>query len=343
VIVLGIESSCDETAAAVVKGPTADSVELLSSVVASQDDLHAHFGGIVPEVASRRHIEMIIPVIREAMARASLGWGDLDGVAVTVAPGLIGSLVVGVAAAKGLAVARALPTVGVHHLEGHIYSAAIGEPLPLPTVVLIASGGHSHLVLVRDHGQYEVLGRTRDDAPGEAFDKGARLLGLPYPGGPQLAALADSYVGRVDPMPRARIPDCFDFSFSGVKTALSRRVREGATDDRERTRIAAAYQESIVSSLAERAIAAAEHAGGYPILVVGGVASNRRLREVLAERAVVVGLSVHFPARELCTDNGAMVGAAGVFKLMASGPDELSDLDCAANMELQSWPAPKSR
>jgi N6-L-threonylcarbamoyladenine synthase len=342
-IVLGIESSCDETAAAVVRGPREQQVELVSSAVASQDDLHAHFGGIVPEVASRRHIEMIIPVIREAMGRASLGWEDLDGIAVTTAPGLIGSLVVGVAAAKALAVARGTPIVGVHHLEGHIYSAAIGEPLPLPAVALVASGGHSHLVLMRDHGRYEVLGRTRDDAPGEAFDKGARLLGLPYPGGPQLADLADSHTGKIDPMPRARIPGSLDFSFSGVKTALSRRVREAELDDRERARIAASYQESIVLSLAERTLRAAEDTGGYPVLVVGGVACNRRLREVLARRAEAVGLDVRFPEPNLCTDNGAMVAAAGAFKLTISGPDDLPALDCHANLELQSWPQNQGR
>jgi len=243
-LILAIETSCDETAAAIARGPGERGVELLSSVVASQDALHAPFGGIVPEVASRRHLEAIVPVIKEAMGRAGVGWGDLEGIAVTNGPGLIGSLVVGVSVAKAVAEAFGLPIVGIHHLEGHIYAAAIGEPLPLPAVALIASGGHSHLVVVRDHGQYEVIGRTRDDAAGEAFEKGARMLGLPYPGAPQLAALADSYRGRVRPLPRARMPNSWDFSFSGVKTDLARRVRQAPPSEEER----AQYPRSLTRS-----------------------------------------------------------------------------------------------
>jgi len=336
VLILGIETSCDETAAAVVRGPGEAGVELLASVVASQDDLHAHFGGIVPEVASRRHVEMIVPVVREAMQRAGARWDDLDAIAVTVGPGLIGSLVVGVAAAKGLAAARDLPLVGVHHLEGHIYGAAVGRALPLPAVYLVASGGHSHLVLMREHGQYEVLGRTRDDAPGEAFDKGARLLGLPYPGGPRLAELADSYSGRVEPLPRARIAHSLDFSFSGVKSALARMVQEADLDEEGRSRVAAGYQESIVLSLAEGAAEAAEETGYLPVVVVGGVARNRRLRELLSERAEAGGLRVEFPEADLCTDNGAMVAAAGAYKFALSGGSG-PEVDCAANLPLCSW------
>ncbi|MFB3881447.1 MAG: tRNA (adenosine(37)-N6)-threonylcarbamoyltransferase complex transferase subunit TsaD [Armatimonadota bacterium] len=344
-LVLGIETSCDETSAAVVRGTSDSGVELLSSVVASQDDLHAQFGGIVPEVASRRHIEMIVPVIREAMQRASLQWTALSGIAVTTGPGLIGSLVVGCATAKSLAVARDLPLVGIQHLEAHIYGAAVGQPLPLPAVALIASGGHSHLVLVRDHGSYEVLGRTVDDAPGEAFDKGARLLGLPYPGGPQLAALADSYHGHIEPLPRAHLPNSLDFSFSGVKTALRRAVAtsgspraepRGDAPSHDPARLAAAYQESIALSLAERAVQAAEEAGFLPLIVVGGVARNRRLRELVEQRAQRVGLRVLFPDPQYCTDNGAMVAAAGAHKLTLNGPDSL-DLDCSANQPLASW------
>ncbi len=338
-LVLGIETSCDETAAAVVRGPEQPAeagVELLSSVVASQDDLHAQFGGIVPEVASRRHVEMIAPVIRETMQRASVGWEELAAIAVTTGPGLIGSLVVGVSAAKAIAISRGRPLVGVHHLEGHIYSAAIGAPLPFPAVMLIASGGHSHLVLMRGHGEYEVLGRTRDDAPGEAFDKGARLLGLPYPGGPQLAALADSYKGRVEPLPRARLTGSLDFSFSGVKTALARMVKERELDEQGRARAAAAYQESIALSLSERAIEASKENGFLPIVAVGGVARNRRLRELLEERATRVGLQLVVPPPALCTDNGAMVAAAGAFKFALAGASDAT-LDCAANMPLTNW------
>lgn len=335
-LILGVETSCDETAAAVARGPEERGVELLSSVVASQDDLHAHFGGIVPEVASRRHIEMIVPVIREAMERAAASWEELDAIAVTNGPGLIGSLVVGVAAAKAFSVARRLPIVGIHHLEAHIYAAAVGETLILPALVLIASGAHSHLVLMRDHGQYQVLGRTLDDAPGEAFDKGARLLGLPYPGGAHLAALADSFSGPIEPLPRARLPGFLDFSFSGVKTHLARLVRDRDLDEQARSRLAAAYQESIVLSLAERVIEAAERTGGYPILVVGGVACNWRLRELLSQRAQALGLSVRFPEPALCTDNAAMVAAAGAYKLCLAGPDGLN-VDCSASLPLQSW------
>lgn len=339
-LTLGIETSCDETAAAVVRGPGEAGVELVSSVVASQDDLHAHFGGIVPEVASRRHIEMVVPVIREALQRANVNWSDLTAIAVTVGPGLIGSLVVGVSTAKGLAMARGLPLVGVHHLEGHIYSAAIEAALPFPSVVLIASGGHSHLVLMRGHGDYEVLGRTLDDAPGEAFDKGARLLDLRYPGGPALAELADSYAGRVDPLPRARLPGSLDFSFSGVKTALARLVKERQPNGEARGRAAAAYQESIALSLAERAVEAAEASGYLPIIAVGGVACNRRLRALLRERAEDAGLRAIIPEAKLCTDNGAMVAAAGAHKFAYAGPDSLG-LDCAASLPLKSWPRTK--
>jgi N6-L-threonylcarbamoyladenine synthase len=336
-LVLAIETSCDETAAAIARGPGDRGAELLSSVVASQDALHAPFGGIVPEIASRRHLEAIVPVIKETMGRAAVVWGDLDGIAVTNGPGLIGSLVVGVAAAKAVAEARDLPIVGIHHLEGHIYAAAVGTPLPLPSLALIASGGHTHLVVVRDHGKYEVIGRTRDDAAGEAFEKGARLLGLPYPGAPELAALADSFRGRVRPMPRARIPDSWDFSFSGVKTHLARRVRGATLTEDERAQLAAAYQESIDLSLAERATRAAEELSGYPLLLVGGVARNRRLRELLAEKASALGISVRVPDPTLCTDNAAMVAAAGIYKLSLARPDGPT-LDVSANLPLQDWP-----
>ena len=335
-LILAIETSCDETAAAIARGPTERGAEVLSSVVASQDALHAPFGGIVPEIASRRHLEAIVPVIAEAMGRADVGWADLEGVAVTNGPGLIGSLVVGVATAKAIAECRALPIIGIQHLEGHIYGAAVGQEIPLPALALIASGGHSHLVIVRDHGRYEVIGRTRDDAAGEAFEKGARLLGLPYPGSPQLAALADSYRGRIRPLPRARMADSWDFSFSGVKTELARRVRQTPPADEERARLAAAYQESIDISLTERATRAAEEFGGLPIVLVGGVARNRRLREMLAERATALGLSVRVPDPELCTDNAAMVAAAGLYKLTIAGPDGPS-LDVFANLPLQDW------
>ena len=340
-LILGIETSCDETAAALARGPGEDGVEVVSSVVASQDELHARFGGIVPEVASRRHIEMIVPVVREAMVRASASWDDLEGVAVTTGPGLIGSLVVGLSAGKAIAKARRLPLTGVHHLEGHIYSAAIGQPLPLPLLALIASGGHSHLVLVREHGRYQVLGRTRDDAPGEAFEKAGRLLGLPYPGGPRLAALADSCPRPAEPLPQARMAKSWDFSFSGVKTDLARRVRGRQLGDDERASLAAAFQESVARALAEKTVRAAEAMGGLPILLVGGVARNRRLRALMDERASSAGLRVSAAAPEYCTDNGAMIAAAGVYRLHLRGA-ETAELDCAANLPLRDWDGPGS-
>ena len=338
-LVLGIETSCDETAAAVAQGPGTRGVELLASVVASQDDLHAHFGGIVPEVASRRHLETIVPVVREAMARGGVNWRDLDGIAVTNGPGLIGSLVVGVSLAKGLAAARGLPLVAIHHLEGHLYAAAIGRELPLPALALIASGGHSHLVVVRGHGRYQVVGRTRDDAAGEAFEKAARLLGLPYPGAAQLAELADSVRGRVTPLPRARLRRSDDFSFSGVKTDLARRVRELPPDEARRRHLAAAFQESVALSLTENATRVAERLGGYPIVLVGGVARNRRLRALLEERAARLGLTTIVPDPSLCTDNAAMVAAAGAYKLSLAGEDGPA-VDAAADLPLESWGAP---
>jgi N6-L-threonylcarbamoyladenine synthase len=337
-LVLGIETSCDETAAAVARGPGEHGVELLSSVVASQDELHARFGGIVPEIASRRHIEAIVPVIREAMQRAGVSWEEVGGLAVTNGPGLIGSLVVGVAAAKAIAAARSLPLVGVNHLEGHIYAAAIGEPLPSPLLALIASGGHSHLVLMHDHGRYEVLARTRDDAPGEAFEKGARVLGFPYPGVARLAELADAYQGPLERMPRAHFRDSWDFSFSGIKTELSRRLLREEPDEAARARLAASYQEAIARTLADRVAEAAEEMGGYPIVVVGGVARNRRLRELLAEIARARGLSVRIPEPRLCTDNGAMAAAAGIYKLSRVG-DEGAEVDVDDDLPLGNWGA----
>jgi N6-L-threonylcarbamoyladenine synthase len=244
--------------------------------------------------------------------------------------------VVGVSIAKAIAEARSLPIAGIHHLEGHIYGAAVGEALPFPALALIASGGHSHLVIMRDHGRYQVIGRTRDDAAGEAFEKGARLLGFPYPGSPQLADLADSYRGRVRPMPRARIANSWDFSFSGVKTELARRVRQAAPTGEERVKLAAGYQESIDLSLVERATRAAEEFGGLPIVLVGGVARNRRLREMMAEKASALGLSVRVPDPRLCTDNAAMIAAAGIYKLTIAGPDGAS-LDVAAGLALREW------
>ena len=268
---------------------------MLSSVVASQDALHAPFGGIVPEIASRRHLETIVPVIAEAMSRARVGWDDLEGIAVTNGPGLIGSLVVGVAVAKAIAEARSLPIAGIHHLEGHIYGAAVEQTISFPTLALIASGGHSHLVIIRDHGRRRVIGKTRDDAAGEAFERARACSASPTPALPSSLTSRTVTAAASGPCREARIADSWDFSFSGVKTELARRVRPAPPADEERARLAATYQESIDLSLAERATGAAEEFGGLPILLVGGVARNRRLREMIAEKAAALGLSVRVP------------------------------------------------
>jgi N6-L-threonylcarbamoyladenine synthase len=318
-VILGIETSCDETAAAVV---SADG-RMLASVVASQADLHSRFGGIVPEVASRRHLELLVPVVEEALAKARAGVEDIDRVAVTRGPGLIGALLVGFSAAKAFAWARRLPLVPVDHLHGHVASLYL-EPHPLepPFLCLLATGGHTLLLDVRDHSGYRVVGTTLDDAAGEAFDKGARLLGLGYPGGPELDRAARSGDPDAFAFPVARVPG-LDFSFSGLKTALLYAVRELPADEVERRRadLAAGYQRAIVRALVGRAREAAEAVGAERIAVVGGVAANSELRSSLPEAALA--------PLELCTDNAAMIASAGRFAEALPWPRYL-DLDAYA-------------
>ena len=332
--ILGIETSCDETAAAVV----VDGVDLRSNVIASQAELHSPYGGIVPELASRQHIEAILPVLHTAIEEAAIPWSGIDAIAVTNGPGLAGSLVVGVNAAKGLAAALGVPMIGVNHLEGHVRAAwlADGNPdgkvdgspgpgaePPFPLMCLIVSGGHTALVLMRGETDYELIGATRDDAAGEAFDKSARVLGLQYPGGPEIARVARAVPGT-KPLPRAWIRGTYDFSFSGLKTALLRRAEEAGIVDRQAAKSSEAreeiiaglsheLQESIVDVLVRKANAAADEYGCNGIILCGGVAANERLREVLAARATV---SVFIPAPILCTDNGAMIAAAAYPRLM---------------------------
>jgi N6-L-threonylcarbamoyladenine synthase len=307
--ILGIETSCDETAAAVV---TWDG-EIVSSVVASQDELHARFGGVVPEIASRRHLDLIAPVIEEVLT------DDIEAIAVTSRPGLIGALLVGVSAAKALAWARRLPLMPVNHLHGHIASLYL-RPLDLqpPFTCLLASGGHTMLLDVRERGGYTVLGTTLDDAAGEAFDKGARLLGLGYPGGREIDALAKQGDPRAYDFPVARVPG-LDFSFSGLKTALLYKVRDLAPQelDARRADLAASYQRAIVRALVERL----EAAGGDRIAVVGGVAANSELRAALPDAALA--------PLALCTDNAAMIASAGRYTDPVPYPDYLS-LDARA-------------
>jgi N6-L-threonylcarbamoyladenine synthase len=296
-LILGVETSCDETAAAVIT----EAGEIKASVVSSQAHLHARFGGVVPEVASRHHLELVMPVVREALGEADADLDDVDRVAVTQGPGLIGALLVGLSAAKALAWARKLPLVPVDHLQGHVASLYLGaKPLEPPFLCLLASGGHTLLLDVEQRGSFTVLGTTLDDAAGEAFDKGARLLGLGYPGGAEIDRLAREGDPEAFAFPVARVPG-LDFSFSGVKTALLYEVRSLDVEERKAD-LAASYQRAIVRALVERTREAAEKTGRDKIAVVGGVAANSELRAALPEAVA--------PPLELCTDNGAMIASA---------------------------------
>jgi N6-L-threonylcarbamoyladenine synthase len=298
-VILGIETSCDETAVALV---TQDG-RVLANVVSSQAELHARYGGVVPEVASRHHLELILPALRQALDDAKVGLGDVERVAVTQGPGLIGALLIGVSAAKALAWSRRLPLVPVNHLHGHVGSLFTApDPLRTPFLCLLASGGHTQLLDVRDPGAFEVVGTTLDDAAGEAFDKGARLLGLDYPGGAEIDRLAREGDPEAFAFPVARVPG-FDFSFSGLKTALLYAVRDlGDAAEARKADLAASYQRAIVRALVERTRAAAEELGAERIAIVGGVAANSELRAALPEATAA--------PLELCTDNAAMIASA---------------------------------
>ena len=338
--ILGIETSCDETAAAVIE----DGRAILSNVVASQADIHAAFGGIVPEVASRRHLVTIVSVVRAALDEADVELGSLDGVAVTSGPGLAGSLLVGVNTAKALALARDLPVIGINHLEGHIYAAWLEEEEPdrdpgFPLLCLIASGGHTDLILMEGHGRFSLLGRTRDDSAGEAFDKAARVLGLGFPGGPEIQRVSANSAGREARFPRPRVKDSLDFSFSGLKSALIRRAEERGLypaptgmelDSQLVADIADEYQQAIVDSLIRGTLRALDRHRVRGVILGGGVAANSLLRDELAKRSPV---EVVVPRPALCTDNGAMIGAVGWFRLR-SGPTYQWDMDVSPSMRL---------
>ncbi|MGH3104989.1 MAG: tRNA (adenosine(37)-N6)-threonylcarbamoyltransferase complex transferase subunit TsaD [Gaiellaceae bacterium] len=313
-MILGLETSCDETAAALVSPDGT----VLSNVVSSQADLHARYGGVVPEVASRRHLELVVPVLREALDEAGASLADVARVAVTRGPGLIGALLVGLSAAKALAWARRAPLVPVDHLHGHVASLYLRpDPVEPPFLCLLASGGHTQLLDVRDHGSHTVLGTTLDDAAGEAFDKGARLLGLGYPGGAAIDRLARSGDPEAVAFPVARVPG-LDFSFSGVKTALLYAVRDLDEDElaRRRADLAASYQRAIVRALVEQARAAADRIGARRIAIVGGVAANSELRASLPGAALA--------PLELCTDNAAMIASAGRYAEPVPYPEYLA-------------------
>jgi len=345
-LLLAIETSCDETAAAIL-AEQAGRPHLLSNVVATQHEFHARFGGIVPEIAARRHAEILEAIIADALERAAVGFDDLSAVAVVHGPGLIGSLVVGVSAAKAIAFAKNLPLIGVNHLEAHIYSIFLpeaGEMPSFPLLVLIASGGHTHLVLMKEHGKFQVVGRTRDDAAGEAFDKAGKLLDLGYPGGPALAALAEKGKAGKIAFPIAEMEasgkgrSAWDFSFSGTKAALARHVRGLSPEELEQQRadLAAGFQRAVVSALVETTLRAAEELEVNSLAIAGGVASNLLLREELAKRAHKIGLDLFVPPGWLCTDNAAMVGAAAYYK-MAAGLVSGLDLDCESSLPLIDW------
>lgn len=343
--ILAIETSCDETAAAVIE----DGRRILSNVVASQVELHARYGGIFPEIASRVHIEAIVPVIQQVMQEAHLGFDDLDGVAVTYGPGLAGSLLVGVNAAKGLALGRNLPLLGINHLEAHIYAhwlevenegAATPPPLAegdgggltFPLLALIVSGGHTELIQVRGHGDYEYLGGTLDDAAGEAFDKIGRLLGLPYPGGPAIQKAAQGGNPIAFKFPRAWLGDSYDFSFSGLKTAVLRVVQKYSDPPQGHllADLAASFQAAVVDVLSAKTARAEEEFDVTAVLLCGGVSANQSLRITTVER---VGAPVHYSPPALCTDNAAMVGACA-YQHFISGERAGWDLDVVPGLRL---------
>ncbi|WP_421721814.1 tRNA (adenosine(37)-N6)-threonylcarbamoyltransferase complex transferase subunit TsaD [Anaerobacillus alkaliphilus] len=311
--ILAIETSCDETAAAVIKNGN----EILSNVVASQIESHKRFGGVVPEIASRHHVEQITVIIEEAMKEAEIDYPDLSAIAVTEGPGLVGALLIGVNAAKALAFAHDLPLIGVHHIAGHIYANQLITELKFPLMTLVVSGGHTELVYMKDHGSFEVIGETRDDAVGEAYDKVARTLKLPYPGGPHIDRLAAIGTPSID-LPRAWLePESYDFSFSGLKSAVINTLHNANQKGVEISNedLAASFQESVIEVLVEKSKRAAKEYNVKQFLVAGGVAANKGLREKLTAEFDKSAIEIIIPPLKLCTDNAAMIGAAAFIKL----------------------------
>ena len=340
-LVLGIETSCDETAAALVR----DGREILTSVISSQVPVHKRFGGVVPELASREHLDKIVPVVGEAFERANVAAKDVDGIAVTAGPGLVGSLLVGVSYAKAMAYALNKPFVGVNHIEGHIYSVAFeNPPIEYPAEALIVSGGHTNIFFIPEPGKYKVLSRTRDDAAGEAFDKVAKLLGLGYPGGPIIERLAREGNPQAVPFSLPRMGDGLpDFSFSGLKTAVTKHVREtglapvenGGEPSQAIKDLAASFQHTVVQSMVKKMESVAEENYPRTLIIAGGVACNGKLREVAREAGARLNLPVYFPSPHLSTDNAAMIAAAGTVKLLA-GERSALDLNADVTLRLQN-------
>lgn len=327
--ILAIETSCDETSAAVVE----DGRTILSNVIASQIDLHAQFGGVFPEVASRRHIEVIHAVVEQALEEAHMGLDDIDCIAVTRGPGLVGSLLVGVNMAKGLALARNKPFLGINHIEGHIYSLWLTEQveeIAFPLLTLVVSGGHTELYLMTGHGQYQHLGGTLDDAAGEAFDKVGRLLGLPFPGGPAIDKLAATGNAAAYKFPRAVMEDGYNFSFSGLKTAVSRQIKHFDKNKLPVADLAASFQTAVIDALVTKTARAAEAHGVTAVHLTGGVSANRELRQTMKAQ---LPLPVRYPPPILCTDNAAMIGAAAHWQFINGRRDTLN-IDVIPSLQL---------
>ena len=331
--ILAIETSCDETAAAVVRNGR----EVLSNIISSQIDLHTLYGGVVPEIASRKHIEKINQVAGEALREAGKNLSDMDAIAVTYGPGLVGALLVGVSAAKAMSFASGIPLVGVHHIEGHISANYIeNKELEPPFVCLVVSGGHSHLVVVRDYGEYEILGRTRDDAAGEAFDKVARAIGLGYPGGPKIDKVSRQGNPDAIKFPRAKVADAvYDFSFSGLKAAVLNYLNSCEMKGIPicQADVAASFQKAVVDVLVEHSMMAVEESGIDKFAIAGGVASNSALREALAQACLQKGVAFYRPSPILCTDNAAMIGAAAYYEYQ-KGVRHGYDLNAVPNLKL---------
>ena len=327
-VVLGIETSCDETAAALVMGGT----DVISSVVSSQIDEHARFGGVVPEIASRAHLESVMPVVRRAIAQSPIDMTRVDAVAATVGPGLIGALLVGVSAAKALALALDRPFIGVNHLEAHLYAALLDDPqVEFPMMVLLVSGGNTLLVHVADHGKYHVIGQTIDDAAGEAFDKVARFLELPQPGGPSIDKIAREGNPRAIDFPRAMLHDGLDVSFSGLKTAVINHVRQHP--DVSTADVAASFQQAVVDVLVAKTIRAVERTGVRTVALGGGVAANTLLRQRMEEESTTRGWHLVLPSRAMCTDNAAMIASAAWYRLR-DGVTSPLDMEAQPNLKL---------
>lgn len=345
--ILGIESSCDETAAAVVE----DGRVLLSNVIQSQIDIHAQYGGVVPEIAARSHLEVVLPVIQKALDDSDSTWDDIDAIAVTYAPGLVGSLLIGTLAARTLAILKNKPFVPVHHVEGHVYANfLLDTPPPFPCLALIVSGGHSQLVLFRDHGDYELVGQTQDDAVGEAFDKVAKIIGLPYPGGPSIARAAESGNANAYEFPKARMQNPYDFSFSGLKTAVLRAVQRevgvdhtfpshelaARLDESKRNDFAASFQRTAVETLVDKTLKAFHDYSPASVVIAGGVAANQELRSQLAKALTI---SIDYAPMNLCTDNAAMIACLGYYMHqhnLDTDPRELETIP-SLSMTKTSW------